>query len=502
MPEPLLAATLFQKAPAGYNGRTSRSLEVLCRMPILQSVREEARTAVAEGNYERALSLVQRIRRSFPDDLETMELLGQIHLACERRAEARDLFQAILAVDPENLLARSGLAIICEEEGDLPEALEHFVRAFEIDASSRQIAGEIRRLNSLAGRPRSADAWYSKHGIARHLMKEGMYEQAIPLFEAAMETNPEPAAVALGMAQALWLAGRVEEAEDVAGEILDSHPACLKALAIRAGAAHSRGDPEALTLLGKTASLNPGNGVARGIFEDAGIPFPAVGLDAEIPDEPAHPEERLEEGLPEEWDEHEDEEAEPFDLPEAEVEGEWVRDREPQVPPISPEEDVRRHLSSGQAYWTRGMLEPALAEYRTALELDGSVAAEVRQAALEMVESFPAEVRIRWLAADALLAEGQLRRAVEQYLIVLRSREEVATRDRLSWRGQSVETEKEQDGTYSGNRQARWGAAWPHRRGVEAAGGPRPQDGWPEDDGSDPGAGAAPLRRTHGETLL
>ncbi len=397
-------------------------------MPSLQSVRDEARTAVAEGDYERALSLVQRIRRSFPDDLETMELLGQVHLACEQRGEARDLFQAILGMDPENLFARSGLAIVCEEEGDLSGALEHFARAFEIDPSNRQIAGEIRRLNSLAGSPRSTDPWYSKHSIARHLMREGIYEQAIPLFEAAIETNPEPTAVALGLAQALWFAGRVEEAEDVAREILDNHPACLKALAIRAGAAHSRGDPEALTLLGKTASLNPGNRVAREIFEKAGLPFPAVGLDAEIPDEPASPEESLEEGLPDEWDEEEGKEVEPFDLPEAEAEGEWVRDKEVEEPPTSPEEDARQYLSSGQAYRARGMLESALAEYRRALELDGSVAADVRQAALEMAETSPADVRIRWLAADALLAEGQLRRAVEQYLIVLKSREERATR--------------------------------------------------------------------------
>lgn len=407
-------------------------------MPTLQTARNQVRAAIAAGEHRRALALVQGIRRSFPDDYETMGLLGQIHLECERRAEARELFQALLGVDPENLLARSSLAIIAEEEGDLRGALEQFTRIFELDLSNRQIAAEIRRLNARTSGPKPADPGYSKHALARRLLREGMHEEAVLLFESALESAPEPVLVALGMAQALWLTGRLEEAGDVAGEVLGSHPACLKALVVRAGALHAKGNPEATLLLEKAARVNPGNAVARELFEKAGLILPPVGLEADLPEDSLLEGSEEPEEMPAEGQEDESEEGEDFELPEAEAEGEWVRERAMAEPWRPSGQEPQLHLAAARAHQARQLFEPAVAEYRTALRLDSSLAREVREAALAMAEVVPEDASVRWLVADALVLEGRLRQAMENYLMALK--------------GSNLEADREQDGTNSGDR--------------------------------------------------
>lgn len=387
-------------------------------MLTLQAVREQVKAAIDEGSYELALDLIRRIRRSFPDDYETVGLLGRVYLECNRWDEARELYQCLLGVDPENLLARSSLAIISEEEGDLEDALDQFTRIFEIDISNRQVAAEIRRLNSRLAGPRRPDPGYSKHALARRLLREGMYKESIPLFEAALETAPEPALVALGMARALWLSGSLEEASGVADEILSSHPACLKALVIRAGAAYATGDPEAALLLEQSARLNPGNVVAKGIFEELEMAVPPVGLEADLPDEADSPDDSAEQ---EEafTGEEENELREVFDLPEAEAEGEWVREKLFVKETTPANQQSRQQLAVAWDYFDRGLFEPAVEELRAALRLDGALLPDVREAALAMVEIAPENDAVRWLVGDVLVLDGQLRRAMEQYMLVL-----------------------------------------------------------------------------------
>ncbi len=380
-------------------------------MATLQSVRDQARAAVVAGEYPLALSLVELIRRHFPRDFETLGLAGQIQLAQGRRAEARDSFSTVLEVDPENVVARSGLALLAEEDRDLDQALEHLERAFALDSSNRQLAWEITRLHVLLSHTRPADAGFSQHAIARRFLREKRYERAIPLLEDALRRAPGAVDVAVGMAQALWLARRREQAEQVAASILADHPDCLKAMAMVAGLAFSRGDAGALSLLRKTAELDPGNSVSRRLFVEAGLPFPRVGEEPEIPERelwqvvgrlrPARKEEATPpEAVEEEWDEEPEEEPDPFLLPDAPEEGEWVRGKGP---------------------------------------LGGDVG--------------PVGWRDRWGTGDKLVAAGQLRLAVEQYLAVLNGWREALTGGSGALEDETIVVEKEKDGTYSGNRQ-------------------------------------------------
>ena len=304
-------------------------------MADLQSVRDRARAAIAAGDYQLAFHLIELTRRHFPMDLEAAMLSGQLRLAWGQWAEARDSFEAVLQVDPESVAARAGLALLAERDGDLDGAIEQLERAFDLDSSNAGVAVGIGRLRSRLPRGSSVELGLPRHALARRSLLKRRYEKAILLFRDALRAAPDRVEIAVGLARALWLARRHGEAEQVAVEVLASYPNCLKMLAVLAGASFDRGEVEAMFLLRRTAEYDPGNPVARRMFLEAGLPFPRVGDDPEIPNadlrrvasiiargrasalgpEPGDPAE-------EDWEE---EESEPFFLPEVQLDGEWVR---------------------------------------------------------------------------------------------------------------------------------------------------------------------------------
>lgn len=305
-------------------------------MATLHNVRNQAKSAITEGRYSQALLLTELIRRYFPRDLETVRLQGEIYLASGRWSEARESFEAVLQADPESQGARIGLALLAEAEGDLEQALEQMERAFDLDVANGQVAAEIGRLGSQLCHSWPGDPGSPQHALARRSLKGRLYSKAALLFRDATRRSPERLEIAVGLARSLWLVGEREEAARMAVDVLVVYPDCLKMLAILAGVSFDRGEGEALFLLRKIAELDPGNSVARRLFLDVGLPFPRVGGDPEIPEaelrraigarrrtQSDSMESEAEELEDEEWGEEED--LEPFVLPEARLEGEWAR---------------------------------------------------------------------------------------------------------------------------------------------------------------------------------
>ncbi len=508
-------------AYSGWCGRAIMPLQhVGCpgdhSMATVQEIRDQVRAATAEGDYSRALSLVQRICRHFPEDYETAALLGQIHLEQGRLQMARDAYRKVLEADPEDVLARWALATIAEEEGDLDTALEQLERAFNIDSSNRGLAEEITRLHSQRSHSHPTDPSGLEHALGRQLMALGQHEEAVAQFEVAIRSTSAEEVV-LGLAHALWLAGRPKQSEEVARRIISEHPNCVKALALVAGAAFSRGDEEAISLLTRAAALNPGNSVAARLFKEGGLPTPPVGEKVEVPDE--EPEEpptarvmpgegisMLQASESGELAGKEDasgeggafgtpglQDEEPWAKARPGLRGEgsrWLSDRvvealgepsttveagetaeedpakemaegddlsTPQLQEGQPGQplavigekealmaaagadpqgekttrnrvrterdgDIALHITFARTFEKRGQIDFALDEYRTALKLERSTAPTVLQAALAIAEADPSNAKARWLAGDALAVEGQFRKAVEQYLMVLKSK--------------------------------------------------------------------------------
>jgi tetratricopeptide (TPR) repeat protein len=93
-----------------------RDLERACRDVLTADPNHAtARTRLAhalymQGNYPDAASLYRRLLEEYPGELDHQTALAWAYLKMGRRAEARTMFSAVLAVSPDNPNAKQGLS--------------------------------------------------------------------------------------------------------------------------------------------------------------------------------------------------------------------------------------------------------------------------------------------------------------------------------------------------------------------------------------------------------
>jgi tetratricopeptide (TPR) repeat protein len=108
--EPRLGRTLPLLAASNW-----RELERGCRDVLAidaQNVTALSRLAIAQyngGNFADAAASYRKLIESYPSDLDFKTGLGWALLKQGRTADARPLFEAVLAVSPDNLNAQKGL---------------------------------------------------------------------------------------------------------------------------------------------------------------------------------------------------------------------------------------------------------------------------------------------------------------------------------------------------------------------------------------------------------
>src|SRR5450759_5619057 len=86
-------------------------------------------SAMIDGSaYDTAITHCKHILSQYPKYLEAYRLIGKAALEKEDDATAIDIFQRVLAVDPEDFLARVGLSIIFDRGNDLNKAIWHMER--------------------------------------------------------------------------------------------------------------------------------------------------------------------------------------------------------------------------------------------------------------------------------------------------------------------------------------------------------------------------------------
>ncbi|MDR0434522.1 MAG: tetratricopeptide repeat protein [Gracilibacteraceae bacterium] len=84
------------------------------------------RYALGQSEEEKAAALAEQLYAGREDDARIASTLGHCRLRQERYTEARELFQAVLAKEPEHYNAMVGLAETWHLSGDLEEAKNHY----------------------------------------------------------------------------------------------------------------------------------------------------------------------------------------------------------------------------------------------------------------------------------------------------------------------------------------------------------------------------------------
>jgi tetratricopeptide (TPR) repeat protein len=116
------------------SGQSAAAAEVLANFPehvAGAAWRQfiEGRIALSQRRTTDALLSLRRAAAEDPQNIRVKLFLGQADLALRRWKDARDAFEAALAIEPEHAEALFGLAVVAVKQGDFDAAVAFATRA-------------------------------------------------------------------------------------------------------------------------------------------------------------------------------------------------------------------------------------------------------------------------------------------------------------------------------------------------------------------------------------
>ncbi len=221
--------------------------------------------AISSGRIDDAMANCQHILSYFPDSLEAQRLLGEIYLAQGQLEEAQQTFDWILVNDPENVVVYCDRALTSERLSDIDTALDCYQQAYELSRGNSQIRQKFNQLSNKVGQQ---EFMFSRAGLARLYMRGDLLTQAEQEWEAVLNSSPERLDARTGLLETCWRGGAYEKAEQLATQILEEIPTCLKALLLLAHITSTFNMERSRELLQRAEALDPELIMAQDLFSD------------------------------------------------------------------------------------------------------------------------------------------------------------------------------------------------------------------------------------------
>lgn len=248
----------------------------------LQEYCDQARELIDGHKYAEAIAICRHILRRYPRHIRTYQILGEACLENGELVEAIDTFKRLLEnADPENFAAYAGLGVAYEERGQLADAVWYMERALELAPNNEETRNTLRRLYSQRDGVEPDRIRHSKAALARLYARGGQYRQAIEEFRRLLELEEHRGRMDLkvSLAETLWRDGRREQAAELAREILQAAPGCLKAILLLGKITIEKGrHEEGTAILEQTRGLDPENKAAQALFGETSPLPPEVVL--------------------------------------------------------------------------------------------------------------------------------------------------------------------------------------------------------------------------------
>ncbi|HEU5226917.1 MAG TPA: tetratricopeptide repeat protein [Ktedonobacteraceae bacterium] len=232
---------------------------------MLRDYLQETEDAISAGRIDTALANCQYILARFPESIEAQRLLGEVYLAQGNLEEARHAFDWVLTNDPENVIAYCDRALISERMSDYDTALDCYQQAYELSRGNSQIRQEFNLLSAKAGQQ---GFMFSRAGLARLYMRGDLWTQAIQEWEAVLAVTPDRLDARIGLLETYWHEGMYSQVEQLATQILQDVPDCLKALLLLAYVVSLKNISRAQEFLQRVEALDPDLLMAQELFMD------------------------------------------------------------------------------------------------------------------------------------------------------------------------------------------------------------------------------------------
>lgn len=154
---------------------------------------ERGWSAMAAGDYERAVKELQKALELAPNDPNAEGMLGWALMLQEQYDQALYSFHKVLMREPNNALARVNLGYICLKKQIFGEAIEHLSRAIRLDND------------------RKATLYATLYMGLVYLERE-MYEDARSFFRKALDLGPNFTEAHWELGRAFYLEGKRDQA--------------------------------------------------------------------------------------------------------------------------------------------------------------------------------------------------------------------------------------------------------------------------------------------------
>src|SRR5215470_4812210 len=231
----------------------------------LRDYLQNTEDAISSGRIDDAMANCQHMFSYFPDAIEAQRLLGEVYMAQGHMEEAQQTFDWILTNDPENVIAYCNRALISERSSDIDTALDCYQQAYELSRGNSHIRQEFNQLSAKAGQQ---EFMFSRAGLARLYMRGDLLTQAIQEWEAVLNTSPERLDARIGLLETYWRDGTNDKVEQLATQILEEIPTCLKALLLLAHVVSAYNLERAKELIQRAETLDPELIMAHDLFSD------------------------------------------------------------------------------------------------------------------------------------------------------------------------------------------------------------------------------------------
>jgi len=221
--------------------------------------------AISSDRLDDALANCKHILSYFPDALEAQRLLGEIYLAKGQLEEAQQTFDGILVNDPENVVVYCDRALTSERLSDIDTALDCYQQAYELSRGNSQIRQKFNQLSAKVGQQ---EFMFSRAGLARLYLRGDLLTQAEQEWEAVLNASPERLDARTGLLETCWREGAYDKVEQLATQILEEIPTCLKALILLAHVTSTFNLERSRELLQRAETLDPEMEMAQELFSD------------------------------------------------------------------------------------------------------------------------------------------------------------------------------------------------------------------------------------------
>ena len=184
---------------------------------------------IENHQIEEAFSHCANILRKFPKEIETYRKLGKNFLEKQDIDLSERVFNIILSVFPDDFVANVGLSFIHENKGEMDQAIDHMLMAFELQPANPSLQDELKRLYHKRDSVEPNKIRLTRGALIKMYARSNLFEQAIAEIKLGLYEKPNRIDFKLILADMLWKAGSRIEAVETCVDIVSQLPYCWKA---------------------------------------------------------------------------------------------------------------------------------------------------------------------------------------------------------------------------------------------------------------------------------